>query len=227
MRINKYLSSMGVCSRREADKALVNGDITINGNVATLGDQVEDGDVVTYMGRVVEDKPDFVLIAYNKPVGVVCSTKEKDNIIDAINYPVRIYPIGRLDKDSEGLILLTNQGEFHNLISHARYEHEKEYEVIVDKTITSDFIENMRNGVRILDKVTKPCKVKKTSKNSFNIILTEGINRQIRRMCDALGYRVRSLKRVRVMNITLGDLKPGEYKDIKGDELDKLKSMLM
>jgi 23S rRNA pseudouridine2604 synthase len=218
---------MGVCSRRDADKALVNGDITINGNVASLGDQVNEGDVVTYKGNVVEDKPDFVLIAYNKPVGVVCSTKEKDNIIDAINYPVRIYPIGRLDKDSEGFILLTNQGEFHNLISHARYEHEKEYEVIVDKTITSDFIENMRSGVRILDKVTKPCKVKKTSKNSFNIILTEGINRQIRRMCDALGYRVRSLKRVRVMNITLGDLKPGEYKDIKGDELEKLKSMLM
>jgi 23S rRNA pseudouridine2604 synthase len=218
---------MGVCSRRDADKALVNGDITINGNVASLGDQVNEGDVVTYKGNVVEDKPDFVLIAYNKPVGVVCSTKEKDNIIDAINYPVRIYPIGRLDKDSEGLILLTNQGEFHNLISHARYEHEIEYEVIVDKTITSDFIENMRSGVRILDKVTKPCKVKKTSKNSFNIILTEGINRQIRRMCDALGYRVRSLKRVRVMNITLGDLKPGEYKDIKGDELEKLKSMLM
>jgi pseudouridine synthase len=226
MRINKYLSLKGVCSRREADRALEKGEILINGRVAVLGDQVEDGDKVEFRGVLVDDTPPFVLIAYNKPIGVVCSTKEKDNVIDVINYPERIYPIGRLDKDSEGLLLLTNQGELHNQISHARYGHEKEYEVVVDKTITSDFVNHMRSGVRILDTVTKPCEVHKTSRNSFNIILTEGLNRQIRRMCEELGYRVRSLKRIRVMNIELGSLKVGEYRDVTKEELDKLKSMI-
>ncbi|MCR4716661.1 MAG: pseudouridine synthase [Lachnospiraceae bacterium] len=226
MRINKFLSSKGVCSRREADRALEQGEITINGQLAQLGDQVNEGDLVTFRGSDVLDTPPFVLIAYNKPVGVVCSTKEKDNVIDAINYPERIYPIGRLDKDSEGLLLLTNDGELHNLISHARYGHEKEYEVVVNKTITSDFIKSMREGVKILDTVTRPCEIHKTSKDSFTIILTEGLNRQIRRMCEELGYRVRSLKRVRVMNIKLDGIKLGEYRDVTESELKELKKSL-
>lgn len=227
MRINKYLSAQGVCSRREADKHIEQGDIKINGRLATPGDQVEDGDVVEFKGRIIEseDVP-FVLLAYNKPVGLVCSAKEKENIVDVIGYPERIYPVGRLDKDSEGLVLLTNQGELHNQISHARNCHEKEYEVMVNKTITREFLESMRNGVAILDTVTRPCKVKKTGRNTFNIILTQGLNRQIRRMCDALEYRVWSLKRIRVMNIELGDLPKGEYREIKGKELETLLSLL-
>lgn len=227
MRINKYLSAQGVCSRRAADKHIEQGDVKINGRLATPGDQVEDGDVVEFQGRVIEsDEVPFVLLAYYKPVGLVCSAKEKDNIVDAIGYPERIYPVGRLDKDSEGLVLLTNQGELHNQISHARNCHEKEYEVMVNKTITREFLDSMRSGVEILDTVTRPCKVKKTGRNTFNIILTQGLNRQIRRMCDALEYRVWSLKRIRVMNIELGDLKEGEYREIKGKELETLLSLL-
>lgn len=227
MRINKYLSAQGVCSRRAADKHIEQGDVKINGRLATPGDQVEDGDVVEFQGQVIEsDEVPFVLLAYYKPVGLVCSAKEKDNIIDAIGYPERIYPVGRLDKDSEGLVLLTNQGELHNQISHARNCHEKEYEVMVNKTITREFLDAMRSGVEILDTVTRPCKVKKTGRNTFNIILTQGLNRQIRRMCDALEYRVWSLKRIRVMNIELRDLKEGEYREIKGKELETLLSLL-
>ena len=210
MRINKYLSAAGACSRRAADQHILDGEVTINGRVAVLGDQVEETDEVCFQGEhLCLDEP-FVLLAYNKPVGLVCSAKEKANIIDAIGYPTRIYPVGRLDKDSEGLVLLTNQGELHNQISHARNCHEKEYEVVVNQVVTREFLDQMRNGVEILDTVTRPCKVKKTGRNSFRIILTQGLNRQIRRMCEALGYRVYSLKRVRVMNILLGDLPVGQ-----------------
>lgn len=226
MRINKFLSASGVCSRREADRHIAAGEVTINGRLAQMGDSVEDTDEVCFLGKRVKREVPFVLLAYNKPVGIVCSAKEKDNIVDAIGYPERIYPVGRLDKDSQGLVLLTNQGELHNQISHARNCHEKEYEVVVDKMVTKEFLDEMRNGVSILDTVTRPCKVKKTSRNGFTIVLTQGLNRQIRRMCEALGYRVRSLKRVRELNIVLGDLKPGEYREIQGAELETLKKML-
>ena len=226
MRINKYLSAAGACSRRAADQHILDGEVTINGRVAVLGDQVEETDEVCFQGEhLCLDEP-FVLLAYNKPVGLVCSDKKKNNIIDAIVSPTRIYPVGRLDKDSEGLVLLTNQGELHNQISHARNCHEKEYEVVVNQVVTREFLDQMRNGVEILDTVTRPCKVKKTGRNSFRIILTQGLNRQIRRMCEALGYRVYSLKRVRVMNILLGDLPVGQYRNITSSELAELKKML-
>ena len=225
-RINKFLSEAGVCSRRQADRYIDNGEVMINGQVASMGDRVAEGDEVVFQGKVVTNTAPFVLLAYNKPTGIVCSAKEKDNIVDYIGYPERIYPIGRLDKDSEGLVLLTNQGELHNQISHARNCHEKEYEVMVDRTITKEFLAQMREGVPILDTITRPCKVRKTSQNTFTIILTQGLNRQIRRMCDALGYRVRRLKRVRVMNIQLDDLKTGEYREITGVELEQLMQML-
>ena len=225
-RINKFLSEAGVCSRRQADRYIDNGDVMINGQVASMGDRVAEGDEVVFQGKIITNTAPFVLLAYNKPTGIVCSAKEKDNIVDYIGYPERIYPIGRLDKDSEGLVLLTNQGELHNQISHARNCHEKEYEVMVDRTITKEFLAQMREGVPILDTITRPCKVRKTSQNTFTIILTQGLNRQIRRMCDALGYRVRRLKRVRVMNIQLDDLKTGEYREITGVELEQLMQML-
>ena len=225
-RINKFLSEAGICSRRKADYYIDNGEVMINGRIASMGDRVEPGDEVRFQGQVVTKTAPFVLLAYNKPIGIVCSAKEKDNIVDYIGYPERIYPIGRLDKDSEGLVLLTNQGELHNQISHARNCHEKEYEVMVDKTITKEFLAQMREGVSILDTVTRPCKVRKTSQNTFTIILTQGLNRQIRRMCDALGYRVRKLKRVRVMNIELADLKLGEYREVTGKELEQLMQLL-
>lgn len=225
-RINKFLSEAGVCSRRQADRYIDNGEVMINGQVASMGDRVAEGDEVVFQGKIITNTAPFVLLAYNKPTGIVCSAKEKDNIVDYIGYPERIYPIGRLDKDSEGLVLLTNQGELHNQISHARNCHEKEYEVMVDRTITKEFLAQMREGVPILDTITRPCKVRKTSQNTFTIILTQGLNRQIRRMCDALGYRVRRLKRVRVMNIQLDDLKTGEYREITGVELEQLMQML-
>ena len=225
-RINKFLSEAGVCSRRQADRFIEEGQVLINGAVAMTGDKVGEQDEVVFQGKTIKKEAPFVLLAYNKPVGVVCSAKEKDNIVDYIGYPERIYPVGRLDKDSEGLVLLTNQGELHNQISHARNCHEKEYEVMVNKTITKEFLQQMREGVPILDTVTRPCKVRKTSQNTFTIVLTQGLNRQIRRMCDALGYRVRTLKRVRVMNICLNDLAVGEYRDIKGEELKQLQHLL-
>jgi 23S rRNA pseudouridine2604 synthase len=226
MRINKFLSACGVCSRREADRHIASGEVLLNGRVAQMGDQVGDTDEVQFRGEVVKRDGPFVLLAYYKPVGLVCSAKERDNIVDAIGYPERIYPIGRLDKDSEGLVLLTNQGELHNLISHARGFHEKEYEVRVNQTVTCEFLDAMRSGVAILDTVTRPCEVRKTSRDTFTIILTQGLNRQIRRMCEALGYRVVSLKRTRVMNITLAGLNVGEYRAIEGKERDTLMKML-
>lgn len=224
IRINKYLSEAGVCSRREADRALEGGQIRIGDRVAVLGDRVMPGDRVYYKGRPVTKETEHILIAFHKPRGVVCTTSRKEgvNIIDYIGYPKRIYPVGRLDKDSTGLILLTNDGDIVNKMMRAGNRHEKEYVVTVDREITDDFIMQMSNGVKILDTVTRPCKVRRSGPREFHIILTQGLNRQIRRMCEALGYRVRTLKRLRIMNIRLGDLKEGTYRDVTGAEWKEL-----
>ncbi|SEA60021.1 23S rRNA pseudouridine2604 synthase [Pseudobutyrivibrio sp. ACV-2] len=230
-RLNKYLSDAGVCSRRAADAAIEAGHVIVNGEVAVMGMKVTSDDMVLFNGKPVSNKSKKeVLIAYNKPAGIVCTAekREKNNIIDHLNYPERIYPIGRLDKDSTGLILLTNQGDLVNKIMRAVNAHEKEYVVTVDKEITADFIKKMANGVYLdeLEVTTRKCHIKKLGPNKFNIILTQGLNRQIRRMCQALGYHVRTLKRVRIMNINLGDLKEDTYRDITPSELKKLKKML-
>ncbi len=230
MRINKYLSQAGVLSRRKADEAVAEGLITINGNIAQMGDMVGDGDVVMYNGVDVSIKSHKdVIVAYNKPLGLVCTSKEadKDSIFRKLDVEAdgNLYYVGRLDKDSQGLLLLTNDGELANQIQKARNHHEKEYVVRVDKEIDEAFLKAMRSGVPILDRVTRPCKVYKKGPNTFSIILTEGINRQIRRMCEYLGYRVVYLKRIRVMNIKIGDLKPGEYRFLEPDEERKLRGM--
>ena len=232
IRLNKFLSDAGVCSRRAADKAIEEGQVTVNGVPAVMGQKVvPETDFVEFNGKPVSNlnkKP--VLIAYNKPVGIVCTAekREKNNIVDHINYPGRIYPIGRLDKDSNGLILLTNQGDLVNKIMRAVNAHEKEYVVTVDKEITADFIKKMSAGVYLseLEVTTRKCQVKKLAANKFNIILTQGLNRQIRRMCQELGYKVKTLKRVRIMNINLGDLKEDTYRDVTPAELSQLNKML-
>ncbi|MBP1838932.1 23S rRNA pseudouridine(2604) synthase RluF [Formosa algae] len=228
-RINKYLSEVGYCSRRAADKLIDAGRVTINGVVPEMGTKVSSTDVVAVDGEaVVNTKKDFVYLAFNKPVGIVCTTDtrvEKDNIIDYINYPKRIFPIGRLDKPSEGLILLTDDGDIVNKILRASNNHEKEYIVTVDKPISQTFIERMSNGVPILDRVTKKCKVEKLGTYEFKIILTQGLNRQIRRMCEYLTYEVQALKRVRIMNIKL-DMPIGEYRDITREEMKELQALI-
>lgn len=230
IRINKYLSEAGICSRRAADREIEAGHVTINGRIAQMGDRVFPQDRVLAGGREARLEETPVLIAFHKPVGIVCTAqkKEKNNIIDYIHYPQRIYPIGRLDKDSEGLILLTNQGDLVNKIMRAGNYHEKEYIVTVDKKITTDFLQHMRAGVHLkeLEVTTRVCKVKKLDDFRFRIILTQGYNRQIRRMCEALGYRVQRLIRVRIMNIELGDLKKGTYRDVTKDEYQKLLAQL-
>lgn len=230
-RLNKYLSDAGVCSRRAADAAIEAGQVMVNGEIAVMGMKVTSEDEVLFNGRPVSNKSKKeILIAYNKPAGIVCTAekREKNNIIDHLNYPERIYPIGRLDKDSTGLILLTNQGDLVNKIMRAVNAHEKEYVVTVDKEITADFIKKMSGGVYLdeLKATTRKCQIKKLGPNKFNIILTQGLNRQIRRMCQALGYHVRTLKRVRIMNINLGELKEDTYRDITPTELKKLNKML-
>jgi 23S rRNA pseudouridine2604 synthase len=225
VRINKYLSEAGYCSRRAADKLVDDGRVTINGVVPEMGTKVAPGDEVAVDGKPVTNKGvKPVYIAFNKPVGIVCTTDrgvEKDNIIDFINYPSRIFPIGRLDKPSEGLIFLTNDGDIVNKILRARNNHEKEYEVEVNRPITKYFIEKMRAGVPILDTVTKPCEVEQIGAYSFKIILTQGLNRQIRRMCEYLGYDVEALKRTRIMNVKL-DIPVGVYRDIRPAEMQVL-----
>ena len=229
VRLNKYLSEIGHCSRRAADKLIEQGRIKVNDVVVVMGQKVTPQDRIEVDGVLVEDlqeKP--VYLAFNKPVGIVCTTDtrvEKDNIIDYINYPSRIFPIGRLDKMSEGLILLTNDGDIVNKILRARNNHEKEYVVTVNKPITDEFIEKMGSGVPILDTVTKKCFVKQIHKNQFRIILTQGLNRQIRRMCEYLDYRVVKLKRIRIMNIEL-DTKVGRYRDLTKKELNALNGLL-
>ena len=225
-RINKFLSEIGYCSRRAADKLIDQGRVKINGEIPLMGTKVSNEDQVSVNGKVVyrAKKKKMVYIAFNKPVGIVCTTdqmREKNNIIDYINYPTRIFPIGRLDKPSEGLIFLTNDGDIVNKILRARNNHEKEYEVTVSKPITKEFIEAMGNGVPILDTVTRKCFVKQTDKKKFKIILTQGLNRQIRRMCEYLEYDVRKLQRVRIMNIKL-DIPIGEYRDFTASELNTI-----
>ena len=229
-RINKYLTEVGYCSRREADKLIKDGKVTINGKVPILGTKVYEGDQVEVEGQIIEKSANQrnIYLAFNKPVGIVCTTDrriETENIIDFIKYPARIFPIGRLDKPSEGLIFLTNDGEIVNKILRSRNNHEKEYIVRVNRPINRDFIQNMSNGVEILNTITKNCLVKQLGPKKFRITLTQGLNRQIRRMCEALGYRVESLKRVRIMNIKL-DVPIGKYREFTKEELTELNRLI-
>lgn len=229
VRINKFLSEAGYCSRRAADKLIEENRVTINGKVPEVGTKITSKDEIRVDGELINartEKPVYIL--FNKPVGIVCTTDnrvEKDNIIDFINYPKRIFPIGRLDKPSEGLILLTNDGDIVNKILRARNNHEKEYIVKVDKPITRDFIQKMSAGVPILDTITRKCEVEQLGRFEFRIILTQGLNRQIRRMCEYLGYEVQQLRRIRIMNIEL-DVPVGKYRDLTTSELGKLNALL-
>ena len=226
VRINKFLSEAGVCSRREADRKIENGEITINDRVATMGDRVKENDVVYVNGRPVKKEEEMILLVLNKPAGIVCTAekREKNNVIDFMKYPKRIYPIGRLDKDSEGLLLMTNNGELVNKIMRAGNHHEKEYIVTVNKPVTDSFVRGLAGGVPLveLNTTTRKCKVDKIGNRKIRIILTQGLNRQIRRMCEYFGYRVEKLERVRIMNISLGDLKPGQYREVAPEEYEKL-----
>ena len=221
MRLNKYISETGACSRREADKWIEAGRVSLNGQPATLGTQVADGDEVRIDGNLIGVKKQQVYIALNKPVGIICTTEAhiEDNIIDHVGYPERIFPVGRLDRDSEGLILLTNNGDIVNEILRSENNHEKEYVVTVDRPITDLSLRMLAAGVKIMGEVTKPSKVTRVNAQSFRIILTQGLNRQIRRMCSALGYKARRLQRVRIMNIHLGNLRPGQWRHLTRAEL--------
>lgn len=224
MRINKYLSEAGIVSRRGADKWITDGRITINGQLAELGSKVEEGDKVHVDGKPVKVEEQLVYIALNKPVGITSTTERhiEGNVVDFVNHPLRIFHIGRLDKDSNGLLLLTNDGDIVNEILREEHGHEKEYIVTVDHPITQTFIDKMESGVKILGTVTKPCKVKQLGPRTFNITLTQGLNRQIRRMCSALGYNVRKLQRTRILNIHLGNLPIGQWRDLTEEELAEL-----
>ena len=222
--LNKYISSSGVCSRREAEKFIKEGRITINGKKTQLGNRVGKKDVVKFDGRLVEPKNITLYIALNKPVGIVSTTddREPNNIVQHVNYPERLFPIGRLDKPSEGLIFLTNDGDIVNKILRAGNNHEKEYFVSVDKSITDDFIASMGGiGIPILGTVTKKCKIEKVSDKIFKIVLTQGLNRQIRRMCEYLDYEVTKLKRTRIMNVELGYLQSGDWRELTEDEIER------
>ena len=230
-RINKFLSEVGYCSRREADKLIEAGRVKINGKVPEMGTKISSDDVVAVDGKTINDtKENFVYLAFNKPVGIVCTTDtrvEKDNIIDFINYPKRIFPIGRLDKASEGLILLTDDGDIVNKILRASNNHEKEYVVTVDKPISQTFLERMAGGIYLkeLSQKTKPCIVKKTGTYEFKIVLTQGLNRQIRRMCEYLNFEVKTLKRIRIMNISL-DVPVGKYRELTDEEFKEMNKLL-
>lgn len=228
IRLNKFLSEAGVCSRREADRLIESGKVFVDGRCAKTGMKVSTEQEVKVGKKVISRGNEMVLLAVNKPVGIVCTEekKEKNNIIRFLNYPTRVTYIGRLDKDSEGLLLMTNNGEIINKMMRAGNRHEKEYKVTVNKPITQEFIEKMGQGVPILDTVTRPCKVKAIGKYKFNIILTQGLNRQIRRMCAYFGYKVTRLERVRVMNIELGNLKSGEYRKVTDDEIKELYELI-
>lgn len=230
MRLNKYLSDAGVCSRREADRLIESGRVTVDGKRAVPGTRVEPGQEVRVGRKVIGNNMERIVLAVNKPAGIVCTEdkREKKNIIRYLNYPVRITYAGRLDKDSEGLLIMTNDGDLINGMMRARYGHEKEYKVTVHKPVTDEFVKKMSQGIRItdrekgLDVVTRPCKVKKLGKYTLSIVLTQGLNRQIRRMCDALGYKVTRLVRVRIMNVELGSLKPGAVRKLTEQELKEL-----
>jgi 23S rRNA pseudouridine2604 synthase len=226
--LNKYISETGFCSRREADKYIEQARVTINDNVAIKGNRVLPGDVVEIDGEAIKKKDKTVYLIFNKPVGITCTTdlKDKHNIISFIDFKSRIFPIGRLDKPSEGLIFLTNDGDIVNKILRAGNHHEKEYVVTVDQPISGDFVNRMSNGIRILDTVTKKCFVKQEGKNRFRIILTQGLNRQIRRMCLALGYNVTTLKRVRIMHISLANLPIGKWRSFTDEEIKKMDQLV-
>ena len=224
MRINRYLSDAGVCSRREADRKIERGEVRIDGRVATLGDKVEDGSEVLVCGKQVHPSGEKVVYLLNKPVGYVCTRNRREGktVEELIRSPQRVYPVGRLDKASEGLLLMTNDGELSNNIQRARNYHEKEYVVRVDRPVDEAFIRGMSGGVPILDTVTRKCRIKRIGEFEFDIVLTQGLNRQIRRMCEYFGYEVETLKRIRVMNMLLGNLKPGEYRTATEKELKEL-----
>ena len=224
LRLNKYLSEAGVCSRREADKLIGQGRVCVDGRPGLLGMVIEPGQEVKVDGKVVCLSTKTIVLAINKPAGVVCTEDkgEPNNIIDFLNYPIRVTYAGRLDKESRGLLLMTNSGDLINQIMRSRHNHEKEYKVVVDKEITDDFLKKMRAGVAILNTVTKPCKVDKIDKYSFRIVLTQGLNRQIRRMCEALGYQVRDLVRIRIINITLEGLMEGKWRELSEQEISDL-----
>ena len=227
-RLNKFIADSGYCSRREADRLIEEGRVKVDGRIGVLGDKILPGMAVLVDDQALSGRGDKVYILLNKPRGVVCTAdpREPMNVVDYLNYPIRVFPVGRLDKDSEGLLLLTSDGEIVNRILRAAGGHEKEYEVEVDRPVTAEFLNRMMAGVPILETVTLPCRVRRTGERSFNIVLVQGLNRQIRRMCEALGCRVTFLKRLRVMNVELGDLQPGEYREVKGKEREALLASL-
>lgn len=228
IRLNKYMSETGICSRREADRYIESGRVTVDGVKAIPGIKVSKKQVVKLDGKSISKEEEMIYIALNKPVGITCTTDRniKGNIVDFVNHEKRIFHIGRLDKDSEGLILLTNDGDIVNKILRAGNNHDKEYIVTVNKPINDEFIKRMGNGIKILGKITKKCPVNKEGEKTFRIILTEGMNRQIRRMCEALGYKVTKLKRIRIMNIKLGKLKIGEWRNLTNEELKGLNELI-
>ena len=230
VRINKFLSEAGVCSRREADRQVEAGNVTIDGVTAEMGSKVISGQKVCFNGKIVTKEEEMILLAFHKPVGIVCTAekREKNNVIDYIHYSKRIYPIGRLDKDSEGLLLLTNNGEIVNKMMRSGNQHEKEYIVTVNKPVTDSFIRGLSGGVPLveLNTTTRKCQVQKLGKKQFKIILTQGLNRQIRRMCEYFGYRVEKLVRTRIMNIELGDLPVGTYREVTAEEYAKLQQLI-
>lgn len=226
--LNKYISSTGICSRREAEKLIVGGRVTINGKPTQLGNRVAEGDVVKIDGNLLKAKPKTLYIAFNKPIGIVCTTdsKERKNIVRYINHPERLFPIGRLDKPSEGLIFLTNDGDIVNKILRAGNNHEKEYIVTVTKVISPEFLQKMSQGIPILGTVTKKCTLQKLSDFSFKIVLTQGLNRQIRRMCEFLDYEVTKLKRTRIMNVNLEKLEVGQWRELTTEEMQLIQKMI-
>lgn len=223
-RLNKYIADSGYCSRREADRLIEEKRVRVNGKIGVLGDRILPGMQVTVDGKTLSGRGEKVYIALNKPRGIVCTAdpREPMNVVDYISYPIRIFPVGRLDKDSEGLLLLTSDGEIVNRLLRAAGGHEKEYEVEVDKPLTREFMEKMMSGVEILDTVTLPCKLRRTGSRSFNLILVQGLNRQIRRMCEALGYTVQKLRRVRINCLKIGSLQPGQWRELTPDEVSEL-----
>ena len=227
-RLNKFVADSGYCSRREADRLIAEGRVQVDGRPGVLGDRVLPGMRVTVDGQSLSGRGERVYIALNKPAGVVCTTdpREPMNVVDYLDYPIRIFPVGRLDKDSEGLLLMTSDGEIINRILRAAGGHEKEYEVEIDRPVTREFVEKMSAGVPILDTVTLPCRVRRTGERSFNIILVQGLNRQIRRMCETLGCNVVRLRRIRIMNIRLGAMRPGQWRELSEEELSGLMEQL-
>ena len=227
-RLNKFVADSGYCSRREADRLIAEGRVQVDGRPGALGDRVLPGMRVTVDGQSLSGRGEKVYIALNKPAGIVCTTdpREPMNVVDYLDYPIRIFPVGRLDKDSEGLLLMTSDGEIINRILRAAGGHEKEYEVEIDRPVTKEFVEKMSAGVPILDTVTLPCRVRRTGEKSFNIILVQGLNRQIRRMCEALGCNVVRLRRIRIMNVRLGSTRPGQWRELSEEELSGLMGRL-